>query len=214
MAVWYVKTAPAAEPFTYPEMKVWLNVPTSVTSQDALITSLIKEARMFVERHTSRALITQTISEFWDKFPVASGRLEAGSLDGRILNLHIAPVQSMENDNSLAYVAQDGNPSSYTSWANASNAKFFLDIISGASDIGPARICKRAGVDWPTIEPYTNAVRADYVAGYGTAASSVPAPLLTAIRRLVGAWYYGRKGTVKEDFGLVADLLQPYRVHK
>lgn len=212
MAVWVVSTAPSIEPLTRAEMKNYLKIPAAVTSDDNLIDSFIKEARMFVERHTSRALITQTVTEYFDSFPTIANVLTP--FEARILKLHIAPVQSIAEATGIAYIPQEGTPASYTNWVNTSNSKYFLDTISGSNSIGAARICKVKSVDWPTIEEYTNAVRVIYVAGYGAAATDIPAQILTAMRRLVGAWYYGRKGSFYDDWNMVEDLLSPYKVHK
>lgn len=191
------------------DVKNYLKIESSVTDDDDLIEVLIKDARLFLERLTARSLLTQTVTEYFDEFP----SLDRAStpLDVRVIKLHRAPVVSVT---SISYVATDGDPGTYTVWDNTGNAAYFLDSISGLNGIGPARICKKKGVDWPTIEPYTNAVKVIYVTGYGAAGTDVPGPILTAMRRLVGAWYYGRKGSFDEDFKAVSDLLKPYQVHK
>lgn len=209
MAVWQVTTPPAAEPLVLDDLRTWLRLPVSFTSEDDLIEDLITDARVFIERHTARALITQTITEYFDEFPSADRATKP--LDARIIKLHIAPVVSIT---SVSYIASDGDPSNYSTWDNTGNAAYFLDNISGANGIGPARICKKKGVTWPEIEAYPNAVKVVYVAGYGASGASVPGPLKKAIYRLVGRWYYGRKGNEKDDFELVSDLLKPYQVHK
>lgn len=211
MAVWQVTSAPSVEPLTRSEMKNYLKVPSATTADDDLIDDLIVSARQFVERYTSRALIVQTITEYFDAFPV--GDRLAKSLDPRVLQLHIAPVVSISAATGLAYIPEDGTPDSYTAWDNTANAKYFLDIISGSNGIGPARICKRDGIDWPTIEPYANAVKVTYVAGYGAAGSNVPAMIKTAMRRIIGTWYFHRK-TAQNEWQDVFDLLAPFKVHK
>ena len=208
MAVWTISSQPAAEPVLLADMKNYLKIESAVTEDDDLITEYIKDARIFVERHTARALITQTVTEYFDEFP---GLDKMKPINSRIIKLHLAPVQSVT---SISYIAVDGTPDSYTTWDNTGNAAYFVDLISGANGLGPARICKRKSVDWPSIEEYTNAIKVIYVAGYGAAGTSVPGPILTAIRRLVGSWYYGRKGSFDNDFDSVADLLKPYQVHK
>lgn len=212
MAVWTVSSLPAAEPLTRSEIKNYLKVPSATTADDDLIDSLIKGARQFVERYTSRALITQTITEYFDQFPSVSGRV-TDPFESRVIKLHIAPVVSITEASGLSYIATDGTPASYTDWDNTANAKYFLDIVSGGIGLGPARICKKKGVDWPSIEEYPNAVKVVYVAGYGASGSYVPAGILTAMRRIIGTWYYHRK-TAQNEWQDVLDLLSPYRVHK
>lgn len=207
MAVWQVSSAPAVEPLTRDQARMWLNLPTSFTAQNDLIEELIIDARVFIERHTARALINQTITEYLDEFPTADRA--RGVLDSRIIKLHIAPVREIT---SITYIPADGTPASYS--GTFASTDYFLDNISGANGIGPARICKKKDVSWPTIEPYTNAVKIIYPCGYGASGSSVPGPLKKAMYRLIGRWYYGRKGNDEADFAAVADLLKPYIVHK
>ena len=204
MAVWSVTTQPAAEPLSLSEVKNYLRIATAVTADDDHITAMIKEARQYVERVTGRALLTQTITEYFDSFP--SG---GAGLVPRVIPMYIGPVQSVT---SLSYIAADDDPDTYTTWDNTSNAKYFLDNISGGNGIGPARICKRDGVNWPSLEAYTNAVKLVYVVGYGAAGTSVPGPLKRAMYKLIGQWYYHPEE--HDDFELIADLLNPYKIHK
>lgn len=199
---YHVTTAPAAEPLVRADIKNYLKVPLTVTTDDDLIDDLITEARQYVERVTSRALITQTITEYWDRFPTAKDK------DERVLEPSVGPVQSVT---SVAYIPEDGTPAAYTTWADTN---YTLDSISGQRGIGPARIVKNPATTWPEIEEYYNSVKVVYVAGYGAAGSSVPGPLLAAMRRLIGMWYYGRKGSVSEDFEIIKDLLNPYKLNK
>ena len=207
MAVWKVTSAPATEPLTLTELRTWLRLPTSFTSDDTLITELIKEARLFIERHTARALITQTIEQYFDSFPVATERDRLG-LNGRVLELYIAPVISIT---SITYIPTDGNPTSYSGTLNSSN--YYLDNISGLNSGSWPRITLKKGETWPVVESYPNAVKVTYQAGYGSA-SDVPGVLKKAIYRLAGRWYYGRKGNDEADFNAVADLLRPYVTKK
>lgn len=205
MAVFQVTSAPAAEPILRTEAKNWLKISSTVTADDDLVDALIKDAREYVERVTGRALITQTITEYWDGFPEASAK------HPRVIFPHVAPVQSVT---SLAYIATGSTPSTYTVWDNTSNAKYWLDSVSGMTGIGPARIIRNSDVEWPEVAEFMNCVRVVYVAGYGASGASVPGPLKEAIKRLVGLWYYGRKGSTMDDFKMVDDLLNPYKVHK
>jgi uncharacterized phiE125 gp8 family phage protein len=207
MAVWQVTSAPVSEPLTLTELRTWLRLPASLTTEDGLITELITEARVFVERHTARALITQTVTEYFDCFPVAS-RPSAGLFDGRLIKLYVAPVISIT---SITYIPTDGTPAAYSGTLSASN--YFLDNVSGLNSNTSSRITLKKSETWPDIESYANAVKVIYLAGYG-AASDVPGPLKKAIYRLVGRWFYGRKGNDEEDFKAVADLLRLYVVSK
>jgi uncharacterized phiE125 gp8 family phage protein len=207
MAVWSVTTPPASEPLELAEVKNYLRIASAVTADDNHITAMIIEAREFVERVTGRALITQTITEYFDSFPALSQSL----LTSRVIPLYIGPVISITEATGLSYIAVNGTPASYTAWDNTGNSKYFLDIVSGGRGIGPARICKKDGVDWPTIQSYTNAVKVVYSAGYG-AAANVPGPIKRAMYKLIGQWYYHPE--LSNEFELVEDLLNPYKIHK
>ena len=89
---WKVSTAPSSEPITLAEAKLYLRVDT--TADDALITALITAARETVERYTSRALVTQTITQVLDCFP------------GFGFRLAVHPVQSIT---SITYKDSNGS---------------------------------------------------------------------------------------------------------
>lgn len=199
---YHVTSAPAAEPLLLEDIKNYLKVSASVTADDDLIEGLISEARQYVERVTSRALITQTITEYWDVFPTIKDR------DARVIFPSVGPVSSVT---SVAYVPEDGNPDSYTT---LSDSIYRVDSISGQRGFGQARIVLNPGGTWPETEGYYNAVKVVYVAGYGASGAAVPGPLLVAMRRLIGMWYYGRKGSMKDDWDAVNDLLNAYKLTK
>lgn len=202
MSIWSVTSAPAAEPLIRADIKNYLKVPSTVTTDDDLIDDLITEAREYVERMTGRALITQTITEYLDDWPAERN-------NSRIIYPSVAPVQSVT---SISYVPDGGTPASYTVWAGTN---YTLDNISGLKGIGPARIYKNPDVDWPDMEDeYFNKVKVVYVAGYGASGASVPGALKLAMRRLIGIWYYGRDNRNLNDYEVVAALLNPYKVNK
>jgi uncharacterized phiE125 gp8 family phage protein len=62
-----VTTLPALEPVTLQEAKDHLRV--TGTDEDTLISALISAARVKAEEETGRAIVTQTISVFWDTWP-------------------------------------------------------------------------------------------------------------------------------------------------
>lgn len=202
MSIWSVTSAPAAEPLARAYVKNWLKVPASVTTDDDLVDDLIKEAREFVERMTGRALITQTITEYWDEWPNERS-------NSRIIYPTVAPLQSVT---SISYVADGGTPAAYTTWASTN---YTVDAVSGGKFPGPARVYRNPDVDWPDLEDdYLNRIKMEYVVGYGASGASVPGPLKMAMLRLIGIWYYGRDNRNMNDYEVVAALLNPYKVHK
>ena len=200
MAVWYITSVPGSEPFSVSEMKNYLKIESSITDDDTLIGQLIQDARFFVERATQRALITQTITEFLDTWPLADDK------EPRVIVPSVAPVRAIT---SVKYVAEGGTPASYTTWALTN---YTSDLISGKNNYGGARIVKNPDVDWPTLANYKNAIEIVYPAGYGTSAE-IPGGLRQAIRRLVSIWYHHRT-TFQDDYDHVKKLIEPYKVFK
>lgn len=73
------------------------------------------------------------------------------------------------------------------------------------------------GKDWPEVREDREAVQIDFTAGYG-AISTVPAPILHAIRLLVAHWYVERQPvsfmTPAEIPMSVKSLLSPFRIYR
>jgi uncharacterized phiE125 gp8 family phage protein len=62
---WKVTTLPATEIFTLQEVKDYLKVDDS--TEDTLISTLLQSARQAAESYLNQALITQTITEKYDR---------------------------------------------------------------------------------------------------------------------------------------------------
>ena len=162
-----VATAPTSEPFTRAEAKTWLKIPTAVTADDLVVDAIIAAARTWAEQGTSRALMTQTIEEYFDCWP------ECG-----VFALSVAPVQSIT---SVSY--QSGG--SYVTW---SSANYYTDLVST-----PCRIVAKAGVSAPSYDTDApNAFKVVYVAGYASAAS-IPANIMHGMRQKMAFMYENRE---------------------
>ena len=136
-----VSTAPSSEPLTLSDTKSYLRVDHS--NDDSLITSLIIASRQFVEEHTGRALMPQTLHLFLDGFRETEDPLFEGFRTGPYLNFYKnyidlprAPLQSVTSIHTF-----DDNDTS-TLFATS---KYFVD--SGRE---PARVVLRTGETWPT----------------------------------------------------------------
>lgn len=161
-----VKTAPALEPVTAAEAKLWARITTS--SDDAIITSLITAARMLCENITKKAFITTSLYLWLDEFPS----------DG-IIEIPRPPLQSVT---SVKY--QD------TSNVQQTLSASYYGVIT-ASEYG--KIQRAYNVSWPATLSYPGSVLIEYKAGYGDAASTVPEIIKTAIKVLVAHWYDSRE---------------------
>ncbi len=182
--------APAAEPVTLADAKNWLRV--DVTDDDSLITSMITEAREYVENHTGLALITQTWLYTLDIFPpldtsymlirqprawLPQTRQFLGS-GGGVIRLPKPPLQSIS---SLKYLATDGT------LTTLANTEYQIDTSKT-----PGRLAPAYGKVWPVTRFNPAAVQVTFVAGFGASGSYVPGIFKRAIFMLLANWYENR----------------------
>lgn len=182
-----LKTPPTVEPLSVAEAKKHLNVTTF--DDDAYITKLISLARFNAESVLRRSLITQTWNLYLDGF------------DSRI-TLPRPPLQTVS---SVKYYDTDGNEQTLSS------AVYTVD-----TDAEPGQVYLAYDQSWPDVRAMDKAVNIEYVAGYGAAATDVPAPVSHAMLLLISHMYEHRESV--NDFPLhvsplgFESLLWPYRV--
>jgi uncharacterized phiE125 gp8 family phage protein len=182
-------SAPAVEPVSLAEAKAHLRV--DLADDDALIANLITTARLQIEAAFGLALITQSWSYRFDRWP-----------DSAALVLPIRPVQSVAT---VKLTAADG---SVTTLA----ADRYL--VDGPSV--PPRLVATAP-PWPQPGLAAQGVEIAFTAGYGNVAANVPAPIRQAVLLLTAHWYEHREpaepgasaARIPEP---VSALLAPYRV--
>jgi uncharacterized phiE125 gp8 family phage protein len=181
--------APAAEPISLAEAKAHLRI--DADDEDALLTSLIAAARMFVERTLSLALITESWSLYLDGWP-RSGTIA--------LPLH--PVQTVT---AVRIYDPDDAPTVVDS------DTYSVDVLSD-----PGRLVVSAGSGQLAPARLLNAFEIAFTAGFGDAPEDVPEPIRHAVKLLVTHWYEHREPVVlgqlpQEVPATVAGLLLPYR---
>jgi len=176
---------PAIEPITLAEAKRHLRVDNN--DDDDYITSLIEVARRAAEDRMERTLITTTWKLTLDQFPDAI----------------ILPMPRIQAISTVIYTNRANEQVALAS------SDYFLD-----SDSEPGWLVPAVGKAWP-LTLGINAVAVTYTAGYGSAASSVPAPIKQWILLAIGDLYdqfrslSAEKPVVPQNF---ADaLLDPYR---
>lgn len=145
----FLVTAPAYEPISLNEAKLHCRV--DVTTDDALIASLILAAREYVENQTHRALIQQTWDLKLDRFPCGP------------IELPKAPTQSVT---SVTYL--DGAGDSQT-W---DTDEYSTDLPSGPQ-AARARIQPANSYTYPQTYDEVNAVTVRFVAGYSGSTKAV-----------------------------------------
>lgn len=160
-----VATPPSSEPFTTAYVKNWLKV--SVSTDDTLIDDLVKAARVWAEQVTGRALMQQTIEEYYDCLPACG-----------VFSLTLAPVQSVTSV-SFKYSG------TYTAW-NISN--YETDLINE-----PGRIVKKSTSSFPTVDTLSpNVVKIVYVAG-AASATDIPYTIRQAMLQMIAFVYENRE---------------------
>ena len=160
-------TAPASEPVTLAEAKLWCKVDTS--DDDALLAALIKHARQRAEQLMQTAIISQRWEQTLDAFPTDEIRLRR------------PPVTAIA---SVVYVDAAGATQTLISTSyTLDNATF------------PGWLLPAYGVSWPTTRDQANAVRIQFDTGYANAAA-VPEPIRTWMQLTISFLYDNRDAFV------------------
>jgi len=152
------------------EVKNYLKV--DVTTDDALIDTLITAARQWVENHCALALLPQTITELFDEFPA----------DG-IFPLTVSPVRSVS---AITYADTAGAVQTLAATV------YKADLISM-----PARIIRNSGQAWPQVDTVQGIASAIYTVGYDNA-SAVPGPIKQAMLLTIADMYDNRTDYIKK----------------
>ena len=177
-------TPPAVEPIALADANTHLRV--DVPDDDALITALIAAARQACEAFTGRTLITQAWRLFLD-----------GPLLPRVVALPRPPILSVVAATVIADDATEtiADPATYT------------------VDTAGARLLLKQTSDWPAAVPRACAgLRIDFTAGYGPAATDVPAALRQGILQHIAQLYANRGDADAPALpAACAALYQPYR---
>ncbi|MBV9571448.1 MAG: phage head-tail connector protein [Alphaproteobacteria bacterium] len=178
-------TPPAVEPVTLADAKLHLKVDTS--DDDALIARLIIAARARAEWHTGRALNTQSWILWLDGWPLCAP-----------IEIALPPLQGVSSV--TVYAPND-------SASVIDPAAYQVDAASA-----PARLALKSTVLPPINLRAMNAVAVAFTAGYGSAATDVPAGIRDAILELT-AFLYEHRGEAPAELPLdILALLSPFRV--
>ena len=154
-------TPPTVEPVTLTDVKQQLGIELDDNASDAVLTRRITQARQWVEDYCERALINQTIEFRFSVFP-ANG----------IINI---PMPELVSVTSVKYIDTDGAEQTMTA----------SDYVA---DLYDNHIRLAYSASWPNTRFEPNAVRVQYVAGYGVAATDVPENIIDKIGNIIGHW--------------------------
>lgn len=183
---WKVTSGPSTEPVTATEAKLHCKVDN--TADDALFTILIQAAREYVEQYCNIALVTETITEYFDAFPA-----------GDVLTLSVSPLQTVT---SITYVDSAG------ATQTLSSGLYNVDTAHQ-----PARVFLDEGQTWPETYGQRNCITVVYTAGFG-AAAAVPAKLKLALLMSIAERYNNRQDGPKTYRTAVEVLLDDYKIRR
>lgn len=167
---------PVAEPVSLGEAQSWLRATNS--DDDADILGLIVAARIYCEKHLSKALLEQTLEITLDYWPGPDGRIELP---------RARPVRS------VAFVKYKDSGGVETTLTE--NTDFAVDYDELPGCIAPL---PTFGV-WPVFVPWPlSAIRIRYVAGDPIESPPVPFPenYKLAMRMLICHWYDNRSAVI------------------
>ncbi len=182
---WKVSTAPAIEPITVEELKLFARIDGN--DEDSLLGSFIASARMLLESYLNRALIEQTITLRMDYWPGERIELPRSPL------ISITAVETLDESDVVTTYA---------------STNYYVDIVSE-----PGAVVLKNGVTAPynTVRFY-GGYQIRYKAGYGSTASSVPTAIKDCLKQWATAMYENR--LVGNDPPLeIVPILDLYRVH-
>ena len=159
-------TAPAAVPITIAEAKRHMRVEHS--DDDVVIGDLINVAMAYIDATgmLGKGIITQTWSECFGPH-ISSVRLSLGPVQS------VAAIQYYDVNNAL----QTDTLTNY--------------YVIGTK--GYVTIYPKSGNTWPVVFNREDAIKINYVIGYGDTAASVPDTVRHAIKMLVAHYYENRE---------------------
>jgi uncharacterized phiE125 gp8 family phage protein len=185
----YLLAGPAEEPLTLAETKAYLRLDDE--AEDTLVTTLITAARLHVEGVTGRALLAQSWRLVLDRWP-----------ESRIVKLPVAPLISL-----TAITAYDGDGTGH----DIALAQFLPETA-----VAPAQLMLPQTIAGMPALRERMGLEIDYVAGFGSEASDVPADIRQALLRLVAYWFEHRDAVIVAGSGAIVPhgfdrALTPYR---
>jgi len=173
-----IVTAPTREPLDLEELEEHLRLSeTSTGAEDMPLLWYLETARRYCEKAQGRAYLEQTLRLTLDRWPA-----------GKYIEIPRPPLISISH---VKYYATGGTAATMTA------GNYYVDTAGE-----PGRVHLGYGESWPseTLRP-ANGVEVEFVAGYGSVATAVPAEIKQAIKLLVGHLYENREAVVAQRFG-------------
>jgi len=185
------QTNPGLEIVELAELRRHLRLPLGDTESDEYLETLIEEAREEIEDRTGLAFISQTWKLTLDVWPGAKEPWWDGVREGPVTMIHGGhqntidiPRYPLISIDSMTVYDEDSNSTSVT----------VADTFDVDTNSQRGRLTLQRGATWPIATRSSNAIEIDYTAGYGTAVTDVPTPLVRAVRNMAG-YLYTHRGT-------------------
>ena len=172
-------TGPTLEPLDIEEVKK--NRRFASTSLDTLFDVWVASARQQFEEETGLQLLTATRVFLLDEWPA-----------GNCVLFSRGPVQSIV---SVTYVDGDGVEQTM----DAADYSKIPPLTLVDTYPTPGGIQLASGVTWPTIATQAQAIRIQYVAGYGDAPGAVPEIVRHALYLYIGTFHQQGEETSEQE---------------
>ena len=206
-----VVTAETTDVVTTAQVKANLRIASSDSTHDTLIDTCREASIEVAKEYLQKSLINRTLKLSLDNIPFSDSVLpnQEGITTGpfleyrqRSVNLPFSPVVSVSS------VKTFNDSDTETTMASS---RYYVDT---ASDYG--RVVLRTGETWDDMLRVANAIEITYVAGYGSAASSVPSPIKQGIIVMASHFFENPDMVIKGENvstipTLVNALWKPYR---
>lgn len=171
--------------------------PSANTTQDGTLSAALTDARQWAETVTGRQFLQADYQQVLACWPA-----------GGVIEVPRPPLMSVT---SIQYLDTSGT-------LQTMDADHYVVTAPSGPACQAGRISLAFGASWPDVLEQADAIRIAFRAGYGAAASSVPGPIVRAIRLAVGTFYEQRENDVLDKtvtalpmISLAASrLLRPY----
>ena len=158
----------------------------TATADAALITTLIKSARMKAEGYTDRAFINQTWTMIIDGTP----------------NLIELPHGEVSSVTSVNIVDEAGTKTLQSE-----------DTVYQTQKGEGGRIWLRNSGSWTSTSREYGQMEIVYIAGYGAVSTNVPDDIINAVKKIFLMMYENRSGNIEIPES-VKDDLTPYKIYR
>lgn len=202
-----IKTAPALEPVSLVDLKLFLRIDHN--EEDYFLeNTLLKSARQMAEDFTGRAFVTQTWTLWLDCLPgMKSSQWWDGVRDGHYRTILGGGDEVVIPRPPLISVTH------FKSYNDDDTADTFdLNGLIVDTTSQPGRIILKNGYVWPTNLRAGKAIEIEFIAGYGSP-SAVPQQIKHAILTICAQMYENR-GESAVMSSLSQSLLAPYREYR